>query len=380
MPKDLRAGSGGAAFVPSVLRRCKLAVQSLPSTVINATKMRAIRLIQPGRALELEEVAVPVPGPRDVLVRVKAAGICHSDAHYRAGKSVVRPLPLTLGHEAAGVVEQAGAEVHTIKAGDRVCLHYLASCGECVYCQRGNEQFCTSGAMMGKYRDGGYAEFIVMPARSVFRLPEEIPFEQGAIMMCSSATSLHALNKARLRAGETVAVFGVGGLGLSAIQLAKVLGAREVFAVDIRPGKLALAERFGAVPVNAAQCDPVAEIGRLTGGRGVDVALELIGLPLTMRQAVQSLAIQGRAALAGITDKTFEVAPYFEVLNKEAEIIGVSDHLAQELPQLIDWARRGALDLSKVITRTLPLDAKAVNDALDGLEQFGEEGRAVIMP
>jgi propanol-preferring alcohol dehydrogenase len=342
--------------------------------------MKAIRLVQPGRPLELQEVNVPAVDARDVLVRVKAAGVCHSDAHYRAGKSVVRPLPLTLGHEVAGVVERVGAEVSSFKAGDRVCLHYLASCGECVYCQRGNEQFCVSGAMMGKYRDGGYAEFIVMPARSVFRLPAEIPFEQGAIMMCSSATSLHALNKARLRAGETVAVFGVGGLGLSAIQLAKVLGAREVFAVDIRAGKLALAARFGAEQVNAAECDPVAEIGRLTGGRGVDVALELIGLPLTMRQAVQSLAIQGRAALAGITDKTFEVAPYFEVLNKEAEIIGVSDHLAQELPQLIEWARRGALDLSKVITRTLPLDAQAVNDALDGLEKFGEEGRMVITP
>jgi 2-desacetyl-2-hydroxyethyl bacteriochlorophyllide A dehydrogenase len=342
--------------------------------------MKAIRLIQPGRPLELQEVKVPAVGARDVLVRVKAAGICHSDAHYRAGKSVVRPLPLTLGHEVAGVVERTGADVANFKAGDRVCLHYLASCGECVYCQRGNEQFCPAGAMMGKYRDGGYAEFIVMPARSVFRLPEEIPFEQGAIMMCSSATSLHALNKARLRAGETVAVFGVGGLGLSAIQLAKVLGAGDMFAVDIQPGKLVLAERLGAVPVNAAQCEPVAEIGRLTGGRGVDVALELIGLPLTMRQAVQSLAIQGRAALAGITVKTFEVAPYFEVLNKEAEIIGVSDHLAQELPQLIEWARRGALDLSKVITRTLPLDAKVVNDALDGLEKFGEEGRMVITP
>jgi 2-desacetyl-2-hydroxyethyl bacteriochlorophyllide A dehydrogenase len=342
--------------------------------------MKAIRLIQPGRPLELQEVNVPAVGARDVLVRVKAAGICHSDAHYRAGKSVVRPLPLTLGHEVAGVVERTGAEVSHVKAGDRVCLHYLASCGECVYCQRGNEQFCVAGAMMGKYRDGGYAEFVVMPARSVFRLPEEIPFEQGAIMMCSSATSLHALNKARLRAGESVAVFGIGGLGLSAIQLAKVLGAGDVFAVDIRAGKLALAERFGAVPVNAAQGDPVAEISRLTGGRGVDVALELIGLPLTMRQAVQSLAIQGRAALAGITVKTFEVAPYFEVLNKEAEIIGVSDHLAQELPQLIEWARRGAVNLSQVITRAVPLDAKAVNDALDGLEKFGEEGRMVITP
>ena len=234
--------------------------------------------------------------------------------------------------------------------------------------------------MIGKFRHGGYAEYILMPARSVFRLHEEIPFEQGAIMMCSSATSLHALNKARLRAGETVAVFGVGGLGLSAIQLAKVFGAREVFAVDIHPGKLALAQQFGAVPVDAAGCEPVAEIGRLTGGRGVDVALELIGLPLTMRQAVRSLAIQGRAALAGITDKTFEVAPYAEVLNKEAEIIGVSDHLAQELPQLLEWARRGALDLSQVITRTLPLDPKAVNEALDGLERFGGDARLVILP
>ena len=330
--------------------------------------------------MELHEVKVPAVGARDVLVRVKAAGVCHSDAHYRAGKSVVSPLPLTLGHEVAGVIERAGEEVGQFKAGDRVCLHYLASCGECGYCQRGNEQFCTSGAMIGKYRDGGYAEFIVIPARSVFRLPSEIPFEQGAILMCSSATSLHALNKARLRPGESVAVFGVGGLGLSAIQLAKVFGAREVFAVDIKPGKLALAERFGAVPVNAAECDPVAQIGRLTGGRGVDVALELIGLPLTMGQAVRSLAIQGRAALAGITEKTFEVAPYMEVLNKEAEIIGVSDHLAQELPQLLEWARRGALDLSRVITRRLPLEAGAVNEALDGLERFGGEARTVIVP
>ena len=208
--------------------------------------MKAIRLIEPGRPLELQELAVPAVGLRDVLVRVKAAGICHSDAHYRAGKSLVRPLPLTLGHEVAGVIEKTGPEVAQFKAGDRVCLHYLVSCGECVYCQRGNEQFCASGAMIGKFRDGGYAEYILMPARSVFRLPDELPFEQGAIMMCSSATSLHALNKARLRAGETVAVFGIGGLGLSAIQLAKVFGAREVFAVDINPSISA-----GARPASA---------------------------------------------------------------------------------------------------------------------------------
>ncbi|HWH72094.1 MAG TPA: zinc-binding dehydrogenase [Candidatus Sulfotelmatobacter sp.] len=342
--------------------------------------MKAIRLIQPGRALELQEVPLPPVGPRDALVRVKAAGICHSDAHYRAGQSRVEPLPLTLGHEVAGIVEQVGSTVTAFKSGDRVCLHYLATCGECLYCLQGSEQFCTTGSMIGKYRDGGFAEFIVMPARSLVRLPEEIPFAQGAILMCSSATSLHALNKARLKPGETVAVFGVGGLGISAIQLATACGAREVFAVDLQPRKLDLARQLGAQPVKAAADDPVAEIRRRTGGRGVDVALELIGLPLTMRQAVLCLAIKGRAALAGITDRSFEIAPYHEVLNKEAEIIGVSDHLAQELPLLLDWVRQGKLDLSKVITRTIPLDAAAINHTLDQLASFGEDVRVVITP
>ena len=334
--------------------------------------MKAVRLIKPGQGLELQEISVPVLGARDVLVRVKAAGICHSDAHYRAGKSQVHPLPLTLGHEVAGVVERVGAEVKKLKTGDRVCVHYMATCGDCVYCNEGSEQFCTAGEMIGKYRDGGYAEFICVPARSVFILPEEIPFEQGAIMMCSSATSLHALKKARIAAGEVVAVFGVGGLGISAVQLARAFGAKEVFAVDIKASKLEFAKQFGATPVDASKTDAVAELKRLSGGRGVDVALELIGLPLTIQQAVKCLAIRGRAALVGITEKNFEVAPYADVLNKEAEIIGVSDHLASELPLLVEWVRSGKLDLSKVVTRTVPLDADVINEVLDGLGKFGE--------
>ncbi len=325
---------------------------------------------------------MPMPrvGPQDVLIRVKAAGICHSDVHYRAGKSSVEPLPLTLGHEVAGVVEKTGSGVRRAKPGDRVCIHYLVTCGECRYCCEGTEQFCPKAAMIGKHRDGGYAEFIVMPERSVFGLPDEIPFEHGAIMMCSSATSLHALKKARLGLGESVAVFGAGGLGLSAIQLAGILGASEIYAVDISPEKLRSAARFRAIPVDASAGEPAAQIKRLTNGRGVDVALELIGLPLTMRQAVQCLAIKGRAALAGITDKTFEIAPYHEVLNKEAEIIGVSDHLASELPPLIDFARTARLNLSRVISRTVPLDAVAINDALDQLEHFKVAGRQAIVP
>ena len=342
--------------------------------------MKAVRLVQPGRPLELHDVPVPVPGANDVLVRVKAAGICHSDAHYRAGKSRVHPLPMTLGHEGAGVVEQTGGDVKNLKPGDRVCLHYLATCGECGFCRQGEEQFCGTGQMIGKHRDGGFAEFILMPARSVFKLPPEISFQHGAIMMCSSATSLHALNKARLRPGETVAVFGAGGLGQSAIQLAKALGSGPVFAVDINPSKLEIATRFGAVPVNASVDDPVAAIQELTKGRGVDVALELIGLPLTMQQTVRSLAIKGRAALVGITEKTFPVAPYHEVINKEAEIIGVSDHLAQEIPLLLDLAAERKLDFSNVVSREVGLDAAVINQTLDRLEGFCDDLRVVIEP
>ncbi len=341
--------------------------------------MKAVRLVRPGNPLELSEISIPTPGQNDVLVRVKAAGICHSDAHYRAGRSRVEPLPLTLGHEVAGIVEKVGAGVTEFKAGDRVCVHYLATCGHCNYCKDGTEQFCASGKMMGKYRDGGYAEYLLMPARSLFLLPAEISFEQGAIMMCSSATSMHALRKARLKLCETVAIFGAGGLGLSAIQLARNFGARTIFAIDINPGNLELAEKFGAVPIDASKTSPVQEILARNEGQGVDVALELIGLPATMQQAVQCLGIKGRAALVGITEQSFPVSPYHEILNKEAEIIGVSDHLTAELPLLIEWTRTGKLDLSGVVTRTIPLDARAINETLDGFENFKGQGRTVIV-
>jgi 2-desacetyl-2-hydroxyethyl bacteriochlorophyllide A dehydrogenase len=342
--------------------------------------MKAVRLVEVGQPLEMQEIPVPTLGERDVLVRVKAAGICHSDAHYRAGTSPAGPLPLTLGHEVAGVVEKVGPQVNTVKAGDRVCIHYLITCGDCYYCSNGTEQFCVQGSMIGKYRDGGYAEYIAVPARSVVPLPDEVPLDQAAVLMCSSSTSFHALRKGRLQAGETVAVFGAGGLGMSAIQLARALGALDVYAVDINADKLKQAEGYGAVPVNAAQVEPVSEIHRLSGGRGVDVALELIGLPQTMRQAVLSLAVFGRAVLVGITDRPFKIYSYTEMLGKEAEVIGSSDHLLSELPLLIEFARRGALDLSDVVSRTVPLDADTINATLDALDKFGGDVRTVITP
>ena len=342
-------------------------------------KFRAVRLTAPGRPLTDELLDAPSPGPDEVLVQVKAAGICHSDAHYRSGVGSTRH-PLTLGHEVSGVIAGVGAGVTGCRAGDRVCLHYLVTCGECRDCRAGREQFCATGQMIGKDRDGGFAEFICVPARNAHPLPAAIPFEQGAILMCSSATALHALRKARVAAGDTVAVFGIGGLGVSAIQLARALGASEVYAVDINAAKLALAKRFGAVPVDAKASDPVQAIRQATAGRGVDAALELIGSARTMEQAVEVLAPQGRAALAGLTQERMSVAPYRDILNREAEIIGVSDHLASELAELMRFVERGELDLTSAVSRVLPLDAATINGVLDDLEACRDAVRCVVRP
>ena len=341
--------------------------------------MKAVRMVEPGKPLELQRIPIPSAGDEDVLVRVHAAGICHSDAHYRAGRSSMGTLPITLGHEVAGEIEWVGAKVMNVKAGDRVCLHYNISCGDCYYCKSGKEQFCTTGKMIGHHIDGGYAEYIAMPARNAIPLPEEISFEEGATLMCASATALHALRRGRVKEGETVAVFGVGGLGMSAIQLAKALGAVEVYAVDIKQDKLELASEYGAIPVDASRSDAVEEIRKSTQGKGVDVALEMIGLPVTMRQTIESLGVLGRAVIVGLSHAPLEVHPYHTLIGYEAEVIGSNDHLLQELPLLIDMARRKVLDTSRVVSQRIPLEAEKINQRLDDLENYTEDVRAVIV-
>jgi len=342
--------------------------------------MEAVRLVEIGKPLQKQEIPIPSVGIHDVLVRVEAAGICHSDVHYRAGKSPVGVLPQTLGHEVAGVIEKVGTGVEGTCVGDRVSLHYLLTCGNCDYCRQGREQFCESGKMIGKHRDGGYAEYITVPARNAVPLPDTVSFEQGAVLMCSTATSFHALRKARLKAGETVAIFGAGGLGMSAIQLAFTMGASAVFAVDISSKKLATAEAYGAVPVDASLCDPVKTILQKTAGKGIDISLEVIGLPETMQQAVRCLGVFGRAALAGIAESPVEIDSYQELLGRETQILGCSDHLLEELPILLEFLRQGRLELSHIITKSVSLDADVINHVLDTLEQFEGHVRTVIKP
>ena len=342
--------------------------------------MKAIQLIETGEPVVERQVDVPTVAPGEILIRVGAAGICHSDAHYRSGESPTGELPISPGHEVAGIVEQVGNDVESVSVGNRVALDYLVTCGDCPDCLSGQRQFCPTGQMLGKHCDGGWAERIVVPAGNAVLVPESVSLESAAVMMCSSSTSLHALCKARMKPGETVAVFGAGGLGMSAIQLAQVLEASQVFAVDINAERLAIAREFGAVAIDASVCDPVDAIRDQTGGRGVDVALELIGLGATMQQAVRSLAPLGRAALAGLTKQDITLNPYTDLINREAEVIGVSDHMASDLPQLLAWAAEGKLDTARVITQRVALEAAAINGVLDRLDQHGSGIRAVIVP
>lgn len=231
--------------------------------------------------------------------------------------------------------------------------------------------------MFGNGRPGGYAEYVVSPARNVFGLPDAIGFEHGAVMMCSSATALHALHKGRMTPGESVAVFGVGGLGMSAVQIAIAFGATRVFAVDLNHTKLALAASFGAIPIDAGRVDPA---GAIRGAGGVDVALELIGLPVTMRQSIDVLAPFGRAVVVGLGGYQIDLAPFDELTLREAEVIGCADHLAQEIPQLFDLAVRGALNLDHVVAACVPLQAGPINWAMDRMEQGTDVVRTVIKP
>lgn len=339
---------------------------------------RALRLVEQDAPLVEELLTAPELVEGEALVRVHAAGICRSDVHYQQGSPRLPPLPRTLGHEVAGVVEGLGPNpAPGIVPEMRVGVHYQTSCGTCRACQAGNDQFCISGQMVGNSREGGYAELLVVPSRNLVPIPDRVPIDQAAIMMCSSATSYHALRRARLQPGERVAVFGLGGLGQSAVQLALALGASQVFGVDTNPAKAALAAHYGAIPV-AGGPDAAAQI--LDQAGGVDVSLELVGLPQTTTAAIEVLAPQGRAAAVGLTEEPVELRIYEDLVLREAELVGVSDHVMSELAPLLDIAARGDLDLSRVVTNRVPLEARAVNAALNALANFGDAVRTVIEP
>ncbi|MDH3729971.1 MAG: zinc-binding dehydrogenase [Acidimicrobiia bacterium] len=336
--------------------------------------MRAVQLVTPGAPLVDVELAVEEPRSGEVAVRIEAAGVCRSDLHYRSGFPALGELPRTLGHEIAGEITATGAGV-ALDVGTRVCLHYLVSCGECRHCSSGFEQFCETGQMLGKELNGGFAETIVVPQGNAFPIPDLVTSAAAAVMMCSTATVFHALAVGRITDDSSVVVFGAGGLGQSAVQLAGHLGDRVV-AVDPNPAKRELAASFGATAVDPGD-DPAAAI-RGVLGEGADIALDLVGSAAVMRSALDVLAPMGRAVAVGLTAESVAVGPYTDLVIGEKQLVGSSDHLASEIPQLLDLAAAGSLDVEALISRTVPLSAVAINDTLDRMAAWSDDVRTVV--
>ncbi len=319
--------------------------------------MKAARLHKIGEELRIDTVKMPQVGASDVLVKVKASGICHSDLNYRGGVGAVARLPITLGHEIAGIIAEIGDQVQDVAREERVCVHYVLGCGNCAYCKDGKENLCVKYQMVGKDVDGGFAEYIKVPARNVLKLSETIPFEQGAILGCAVSTAFHALKRGGVCAGDTVLIYGVGGVGAHAVQLAaKTFHAGKVIALDIREEKLKLAKKLGAHEVvNVSKSDPVKRTKKITDQRLADVVLESTGLKGTIQNAIDCLGKGGRLVMVSIGTEEITVSPYKTIIGKEIALIGANDHLKSELAQLIDLVGSGKIDLSSSITHRLSL-------------------------
>lgn len=328
---------------------------SIPST------MRAVRLHRPRSTagpeiVQVDEVPVPEPGPRDVLVHVRACGLCASDVHVVQGVTPHGPvLPQVLGHEPAGVVAAVGDEVEGWMPGDRVSFQMARPCGRCAYCAAGRESICPDLVVPGIQADGALAEYVLADQRFLTPLPSTIPFEHGAIMTDAVATPYHALKRGGVGEGMTVAIFGLGGLGMHAVLLAKMAGA-AVIGVDIDPVNLKRAKEWGADEiVDASAGKPARVIKEITGG-GVDTAFEFVGSNDTVDQALKALKPGGRATVVGLTPSAMELMPNALFVSQELELVGSFGSTAQDLNELIDLADAGRLDLSRSVTHRLTLD------------------------
>ncbi len=343
-------------------------------------KMRAARFYKVGEPLKIDLIPVPGLEPGDISVDVKACGICGSDIHIvYEGVTPTAYSPITLGHEPAGVIAALGPEVEGWKVGERVIVNPFVTCGKCINCLSGNTQICLSRRVIGIHMEGGLAEFLKSPAENIIRLPDPIPFDQGGIAVDAVATPFHAVTKrGALRVGEKVAVFGCGGLGIHGVQIAKVCGASLVIAVDTIDSALERAKKVGADEViNPKREKPIQKIREMTGGIGVDLALEFIGIKDAIEQAIGCMRTGGRVVIVGLGPETISLPPPSTFVRTELSLFGSYGSTTGEIQSVIDLVASGKLNLSDSITERFPLEE--VNKALDHLhKKIGNPIRIVI--
>ena len=339
--------------------------------------MRAAVLRPGARALAVEDWPTPEPAAGEVRVRVAACGLCRTDLHYLHGLATAKAPPLVLGHEVSGTIDAKGEGVEGFEIGTRVLLPPVLPCGTCRLCRQGRGNICANMLMLGNHRDGGFAEFVVAPASCTFPLPPTLPLEESSVLSDAGSTAYHAVvNRGRVEPGETVAVVGVGGVGLSVLQMARVVGARTI-AVDIAPDKLEVARRMGADDVLDGSGDTAKALRKMTGG-GPDVAFEVIGNPKTIRVAVDAVRTGGRVVVVGYADADVPL-PAGRIMFRELEVRGSLGCPLQEFPPVLALAARGAFDLKAMVTHRYRLED--VNGGFEALDH-GTPGfvRGIAVP
>ncbi|MET7483576.1 Zn-dependent alcohol dehydrogenase [Streptomyces sp. NPDC005538] len=358
--------------------------------------VRAAVLPAVGAPLEIAEIDLPDPGPGQVRIRLAAAGVCHSDLSLTNGTMRV-PVPAVLGHEGAGTVVAVGEGVTHVSPGDPVVLNWAPSCGTCHACTLGEVWLCAN-ALNGaadvyahRTSDGGdlhpglnvaaFAEETVVSAACVLPLPDGIPLTDAALLGCAVLTGYGAVHhSARVREGETVAVFGVGGVGLSTLQAARIAGAAKIVAVDVSPEKEELARAAGATDYVVASENTAREIRALTGKQGVDVAVECVGRAVTIRTAWESTRRGGRTTVVGIGGKdqqvTFNALELFHWGRTLSGCVYGNSDPAKDLPVLAEHVRAGRLDLGALVTERIQLDG--IPAAFENM-LAGKGGRALVV-
>jgi 6-hydroxycyclohex-1-ene-1-carbonyl-CoA dehydrogenase len=341
--------------------------------------MRAAIFHEPHAPLQVQDWPEPAPAHDEILVRVAACGLCHTDLHYiDHGVPTAKQPPLILGHEATGAVAQVGERVTQVKVGDRVLLPAVLPCGACVACRTGRENICLRLRMFGNDVDGAYAEYVTAPAKDVFILPDEIPLVEGCIIADAVTTPYHAVkNRAEVRPGDTVVVYGCGGVGLNVVQFARLAGG-IVIAVDVADEKLDHARRLGAADVINARQEPAGvakAVRRLTGGAGADIAIEAIGNPATMKEAFGSLRPGGRLVVVGYSDHEIALNAG-RIMYREMEIRGSLGCRPVDYPRVIELARTGRIEVASLVTARFPLNE--INAGLDTL-RAGRGVRSVVV-
>ena len=365
--------------------------------------MRAAVLRDYDKGLQVETIRTPRPKAGEVLIKVTACGLCHSDLHVIGG-AIAFPLPAVLGHEVAGVIVELGPGTeHTgLEVGQQVAGGFLMPCGQCRHCAAGHDELCEpffelnrlkgvlydgttrlyslDGEPIQMYSMGGLAEYSVVPAMALAPVPEGVDPVSSAILGCAAMTGYGAVRRgADIKYGETVAVVAVGGVGSNIVQIARAFGASQVIAIDVADDKLEAVKAFGATAtINSMTQDAREEVLKLTNGRGVDVSFEALGIPSTWNTALDVLADGGRMVPIGLGAgrQTAEVEIYRTVRRSQSILGSYGARTRQDLPAVVDLAARGIINYDDLVTRRFSLDEAAAG--YEALRNRAVQGRAVV--